>query len=75
MQTKVMTVDDISPDTIRVVIDWDSLEVGRSMFIPCVDTAKAIEQVKKIAARKEYELKHHICVEDKLLGVRFWRTV
>ena len=74
MSDKVMKVDDIAPDSVRIVIDWDAFTVGASMFIPCVDTSKAKEQVKKIALRKNYEILDKICVENNMLGIRFWRT-
>ena len=28
---------DISPDGVRIIIDWDTFVVGTSIFIPCVN--------------------------------------
>jgi len=33
---------DISPDGVRIVIDWDAFVVGTSVFIPCVNTRQAL---------------------------------
>jgi len=33
---------DISPDGVRIVIDWDTFVVGTSIFIPCVNAKQAV---------------------------------
>jgi hypothetical protein len=48
---------DISPDGVRIVVDWDKFKPGASVFIPCINTAKAID----------------VRVEDGKYGVRVWR--
>jgi hypothetical protein len=36
--TRVMLTD-ISPDGVRIVVDWDKFKPGASVFIPCINTA------------------------------------
>ena len=38
MDQKVMKIEDLNPDGIRVIVNWDKLTVSGSVFIPCVDT-------------------------------------
>ena len=40
MDQKVMKIEDLNPDGIRVIVNWDKLTVSGSVFIPCVDTEK-----------------------------------
>ena len=44
----VLKLHDINPDGLRIVVDWGAMVVGSSIFIPCVNTTEAIQQVKKI---------------------------
>lgn len=54
-------------------IDWPSFKPGSSIFIPAIDTKAAIEDIKREAARLEFEYVHKIVVEDGVKGVRIWR--
>jgi len=49
--------------------------VGASVFIPCVDTEKAKEQLTKIAVEKSWQVAWRVRIEDKMFGLRIWRTV
>jgi hypothetical protein len=46
-----------------------------SVFIPCVNTQKAIQQVKTIAKTKGWDVKAYVRVENNKLGVRIWRIL
>ena len=48
MKQGVLKIDDLNPDGVRVVVKWDNLVVGSSMFIPCVNTEEAMRQAAKI---------------------------
>ena len=52
MEQGVLRVHDINPDGIRVVINWDALVVGASMFIPCINTNQATQQLTTITDKK-----------------------
>ena len=43
---------DISPDGVRIFVDWDKFVPGASVFIPAINTIKAIDQ----AYKKRYNL-------------------
>jgi len=75
MDQKVMKLDDLNPDGLRITINWDAMDVGASIFIPCINTEKGKKQLKSVAKMKAWELEVQICVENKKLGLRAWRTV
>ena len=68
-------LDDLTPDGIRIVVTWSSMVVGASVFIPCLNTYKAKEQVKKIATTKKWQVTTKITIENNRLGIRIWRMV
>ena len=70
---QAISEDDLYPDGIRVVIEWDIWEPGMSIFVPCIATKRALKQMKAIAFRKNIAMTHDIVVEGGLFGVRFWR--
>jgi hypothetical protein len=51
MNRKVLKIDDLSPDDIKIVVDWEGLLVGSSAFIPCINTEKAHQQIKNVGVR------------------------
>ena len=69
----VLKIDDINPDGVRVIIKWDKLVVGASMFIQCIDTERAIYQLKKIAKDKGFRIECRTQIENNKMGVRCWR--
>jgi hypothetical protein len=71
----MLKIYDIDPDGLRVIINWDSMRVGMSVFIPCVNTDKALRQLKNVLALKEWQYETRIVIEDSMLGVRVWRTM
>ena len=38
----MLRLDDLDPDGVKVVVDWGKMVVGASVFIPCINTQKAI---------------------------------
>lgn len=71
----MLMVDDISPDGIKIVTNWDAMHVGASVFIPCINTQKAKEQVARLFKRKKWQVKAKIAIENGKLGIRIWRTI
>ena len=74
MKQGVLKVDDLNPDGVRIVVKWDDMVVGASVFIPCVNTEEAMRQAAKIVVGKGYETEARVVIEDEILGVRIWRT-
>ena len=75
MYQKPLKVDDLNPDKVKVVVQWDAMVVGASVFIPCIDTEKAKQQLEKIATFKSWQVAVRVRIEDKMFGLRIWRTV
>ena len=34
MDQKVLKVDDLNPDGLRITVDWEDMSVGASIFVP-----------------------------------------
>ena len=70
--TRVMLTD-ISPDGVRIVVDWDKFVPGSSVFIPCINTTKAIDHLSKASRINKKDIEKRVCVEGGKCGVRVWR--
>ena len=75
MDQKVMKLDDLNPDGLRITINWDNMDVGSSFFLPCINNDKGKKQLKSVAKMKNWEFKLQICIENQKLGLRVWRTM
>lgn len=63
----------MSPDGVRIRVDWEVFVPGSSIFVPAVNLVELVSQMKVIATEKDYMLDHHVRIEGGRLGVRFWR--
>lgn len=70
----VLKIDDLDPDGVPIFVDWDAMSVGGSVFIPCISTSSALRQVRKVFGRRAWGLRAVITEENRILGVRIWRT-
>ena len=75
MYQNPLKTDDINPDTVKIIVQWDKMVVGASVFIPCIDTEKAKQQLEKVAELKSWQVAMRVRIEDEMFGVRIWRTV
>ena len=75
MDQKVLKIDDLNPDGVKITVAWEHMVVGASVFVPCVNTTRAGEQVRKIAEFKSWRVAVRTRIENKMFGVRIWRTV
>lgn len=74
MDEGVLRLHDLNPDGVRIVVDWGSMVAGSSIFVPCINTTKALEQVRRICVdRFEWGIKAKSCFSGQFLGVRVWR--
>jgi hypothetical protein len=64
---------DLNPDGVRIIVNWDSMVTGSSVFILSVNVQEALNQIKKVMNDKGWEYQMQIRVEDEKLGVRVWR--
>jgi len=70
-----LRTDDLNPDGVRIIVAWDELVVGASVFIPCINTEEAMKQAAKIVVEKDFKTEARVVIEDEILGIRIWRTV
>tara|TARA_R110001592_G_scaffold210452_1_gene461955 strand:+ start:5637 stop:5864 length:228 start_codon:yes stop_codon:yes gene_type:complete len=75
MTQKVLKIDDLNPDGLRITVDWGAMDIGYSVFIPCVNTEKAKDQIKNVAKMKYWTVETRVVEENGKLGLRTWRTV
>ena len=71
----MLMLDDLSPDGVRIVVNWDKMVIGASIFVPCINTQKAKEQVTTITKGKRWQVTIKIVIENDKLGIRIWRTI
>ena len=69
----VLKTYDLNPDGIHIKVNWECMVVSSSVFILCINTQAAVEQLKKIAKKKKWEFEIRVVIEDDKLGVRAWR--
>lgn len=60
---------------VHYEIDWDSVRIGDSFFIPCLDTPKVIDVIRLKIKRLRWEMIYEVRIEAGKWGVRFWRTL
>jgi hypothetical protein len=70
-----MTKTFIDPDGVCIEVDWDKFTVGASVFVPCVNTTKASQQVKYVTAKMNMLVQVTTREENKKWGIRVWRTL
>ena len=61
----ILKTNDLSPDGVRIIVNWDDMVTSSSVFILCVNTQAA----------RGWQTESQVRVEDNKLGVRIWRTV
>ena len=65
--------NDLNPDGLRIVVNWDKFSVGTSVFVPCIDTQKAGKQLDDVVKDLNFVVKTQVAVRDGKLGIRAWR--
>jgi hypothetical protein len=65
----------VCPDGVVIGINWYSLDIGMSFFVPAVNLPILSKQVQKIADYKNLTLKGYERIENGKLGMRFWRIL
>ena len=50
----ILKSDDLNPDGVRIVVNWDNMVTSSSVFILCVDVQEAVIQIKNIAKTATY---------------------
>ena len=71
----ILKSDDLNPDGVRIIVNWDDMVTSSSVFILCINVTLAVKQVNEVAKRRNWQIKTQTRVENKKLGVRVWRIV
>ena len=69
----ILKTDDLNPDGVRIIVNWDNMVTSSSVFILCINVTLAVEQIYNVAKRRNWQIKTQIRVENEKLGVRVWR--
>ena len=75
MDQGILKVHDLNPDGVRIVVKWETLAPGRSVFVPCVNTHECKQQIKRITKDKNISAEIRTVIEKDMLGVRVWQIV
>lgn len=67
--------DQLSPDGVRIKINWEQFVVGSSIFVPAINLVKLNKQMQEVAKFKEIQVKGFDRIENGKLGIRFWRVL
>ena len=65
----------INPDGIPIKVNWQTMKVGASVFIPCLNTSKAKRQANSIAKKLGMQFRTQVRIENNNYGLRIWRVV
>jgi hypothetical protein len=65
----------ICPDGVVVDLDWGNFQIGMSVFIPAVNLSRLNKQMQNVARDKQFTVKGYERIENKKLGMRFWRIL
>ena len=66
---------ELNPDGLPILVVWEKFVVGSSVFIPAVNTTKLMRQMRAVAKDYNMTLQAAERIENKKLGVRFWRVL
>jgi len=66
---------DIAPDGVRIIVDWGKFTKNASIFIPALNTQKAVAHVLEATKLEKQQLKYRVRVEEGVYGVRIWRLL
>lgn len=69
----VLRDEDLAPDGLRYVVDWDRMQVGDSIFVPCINTTAAMRTARIAFSRRGWSPRFAIRPENHIWGVRIWR--
>ena len=72
---KILRSHDLHPDGVKIVVEWDSMHVNTSIFVPCINTEEAKKQVKSVFVQKKWQFLAKITVEKGRVGLRVWSTL
>jgi len=54
-------------------INWRNFKRGASFFIPCIDTANAKKEIKRVTKRLKIQVISKTSIEEGVKGLRVWK--
>jgi len=66
---------EVNPDGVVLDIDWARFTPGTSMFIPAVNTYRAVAQIRRAANLESKQIEYRVVIEGDRYGVRIWRIM
>ena len=61
-------------EKVRYQINWQAFKPGASFFIPCLDPAKAIQDITRVTKRLRFKIVTRVVIQEGVQGVRVWRV-
>lgn len=61
-------------EKVSYQINWKAFRRGTSIFIPCLDPARAKREVSPVMQRLRFKVVMKPVVEDSIRGLRIWRV-
>ena len=72
---KRIKLTELSPDGVRIFVDWDNFPVGASVFVPVIDSETLRRQLKHVVGTLKITIEVRNRIENGRLGVRIWRVL
>ena len=64
---------EFSVEGVVYQVDWEHFFAGMSIFIPCLNPAKAGEAIRKSAKVNQAKIISMVTVFEEIRGLRVWR--
>jgi hypothetical protein len=61
-------------EKVSYQVNWKAFRRGTSIFIPCLDPARAKREVRPVMDRLRFSVVMKSVVEDGVRGLRIWRV-
>jgi hypothetical protein len=58
---------------VKYEVNWRNFRPGTSIFIPCLDPARAKAQVVAVTKRLRIKILTKVVLQDGIRGLRIWR--
>ena len=72
---KRVKLTELSPDGVRIFVDWDKFPVGASVFIPVIDSETLRKQLQNVVSVLGFTVEARTRIENSRFGVRIWRVL
>ena len=60
-------------ENVSYQINWKAFKKGTSIFVPCLNSPKAVEEIMSTMKRLKVKVVTKVVIQDGVRGVRIWR--